>query len=291
MFNILNRQGWYRHHLRSKEGSPLHTLWFLAWQKGQWEPLWSTPDTNTQHHPSYSSHPRRAFPDLCQVIQTLFLNLLEDHLIFGPYSNDVKQSKSPLYPDYDGAPVHCACLITSNLIARTPKISTRRLGLESTEGIKNAQCCPLLGSISWKMIMYVHCTSRRDQTNGNKLWVPLMILFGFLMAEVSAGADWCPSMLLRLQPWQFFSKLLKPAHFNGFSWRCPMLTLLKAKRTWGLSSAYQSNVTSSYTNLDKITSSESRPSIKRQHQQKSLNKNLLTLWPPLSRHLHTPGSH
>ena len=111
---------------------------------------------------------------------------------FGPYSNYVKQSKSPLYPDYDGAPVHCACLITSNLIARTPKISTSRLRLESTEGIKNAQCCPLLGSISWKMIMYVHCTSRRDQTNGNKLWVPLMILFGFLMAEVSAGADWCP---------------------------------------------------------------------------------------------------
>ena len=93
MFNILNRQGWYRHHLRSKEGSPLHTLWFLAWQKGQWEPLWSTPDTNTQHHPSYSSHPRRAFPDLCQVIQTLFLNLLRS-----PYFWTIEQLRQAWTP-------------------------------------------------------------------------------------------------------------------------------------------------------------------------------------------------
>ena len=35
------------------------------------------------------------------------------------------------------------------------------------------------------------CTSGRGQTNGNKLCVPLMILFGFLLAEVPAGADWC----------------------------------------------------------------------------------------------------
>ena len=63
-------------------------------------------------------------------------------------------------------------------------------------------------------------------------------------------------------------------------------TLPKAKRTRGLSSAYQSNflghITSFHTNLDQISSSESRPSInfkistKHQHIDYHLNFKILT---------------